>query len=116
MKKYLIIIFITLLFESVFAQNLTCKNIKNDDSIEIFYDQEKIQVQEKNFSDIFIFGNGMSGKFYIHKSIFLGIGKKLDEVWQIDLEFRDPKTAVISKSKYLKGQSKIISEDSYLCQ
>ena len=116
MKQYLLIICTFLiLINSASAKNLICNDNENNNIIKIFYDQNKIKALEKTFSDIFIFGNGMSGKFFSYKNL-LGNETKIDEVWTIDLEFREPKTAVISKFKYFEGESKKIGKSSYLCQ
>ena len=39
----------------------------------------------------------MSGEYYKYKSLFLGLGKTLDEKWEIDIELRNPKTVSLSK-------------------
>ena len=116
MKQYLFIIFISvILTNNVLARNLICKNNDNSTEIKIFYDQDKIKTLGKTFSDIFVFGNGMSGKFYSYKSLPSTNEKKVDEIWEIDLEFRTPKTAVLSKFKYFKDQPKKISKNYYIC-
>ena len=66
--------------------------------------------------DLIIFGNGISSEHIKYKSIFLGIGKKLDKKWQIDLEFRDPTTANISIFKYSEDKAELISETLYYCK
>ncbi len=77
---------------------------------------DKIEVEDKVFSEIFVFGNGMSGEYYKYKSLFLGFGKTLDEKWEIDIELRNPKTVSLSKFKYYADEPKKISDNSFLCR
>ena len=116
MKKIIIvIIFFLTNFSYVNAENLTCKNEKNNEIINISYDFEKIELDEKRFKDIFVFGNGMSAEYLEYKSLFLGFGKTLDEKWEIDIELRNPKSVVLTKFKYYANEPKKISENKYLC-
>ena len=116
MKKLIIvIIFFLTNFSYVNAENLTCKNEKNNEIINISYDFEKIELDEKKFKDIFVFGNGMSGEYYKYKSLFLGLGKTLDEKWEIDIELRNPKTVILSKYKYYAEEPKKVNETLYQC-
>ena len=116
MKKLIIvIIFFLTNFSYVNAENLTCKNEKNNEIINISYDFEKIELDEKRFKDIFVFGNGMSAEYLEYKSLFLGFGKTLDEKWEIDIELRNPKSVVLTKFKYYANEPKKISENKYLC-
>ncbi len=98
------------------AENLVCKDEKNNKTISVFYTFNKIEVEDKVFSDIFVFGNGMSGEYYKYKSLFLGIGKALDEKWEIDIELRNPKTVSLSKFKYFGDVPKKISSSTFLCR
>ena len=120
MKKILaIIILIFLIFsdyETVLANNLTCRGNKNNEVIDIFYNQNKIVALGKTFTKVLIFGNGVSAEYTKRKTLFWGIGKALDESWKINLEFSQPKSASIIKFKYENGEPKKLSESSYLCQ
>ena len=111
-----IVFFISLNYNFVIAENLTCQNKKNNQTIKLFYDYKNIKFKDKEFKDIFVFGNGISGKHYIYKSLFLGIGKTLDERWEIDIELRDPKTVVLSKYKYYENKSKKFIEIFFVCK
>ncbi len=120
MKKILVnaIFFLILLINYTYlsAESLVCKDEKNNETISVFYTFDKIKVEDKVFSDIFVFGNGMSGEYYKYKSLFLGIGKTLDEKWEIDIELRNPKTVSLSKFKYYADEPKKISDNSFLCR
>tara|TARA_Y100000992_G_C20874596_1_gene308929 strand:- start:40 stop:402 length:363 start_codon:yes stop_codon:yes gene_type:complete len=100
----------------VLAKDLICVNNTNNSTTKIFYNFDEIKFEDKIFEDIFVFGNGISGEYIKYKSIFLGIGKKLDKKWQIDLEFRDPTTANISIFKYSEDKAELISETLYYCE
>ena len=120
MKKiawFIIIIFF--LFKDntvVLAKDLICVNNTNNSTTKIYYNFDEIKFEDKIFKDIFVFGNGISGEYIKYKSIFLGIGKKLDKKWQIDLEFRDPTTVNISFFKYSEDKAELISETLYYCK
>jgi|TARA_Y100000994_G_scaffold200802_1_gene171310 hypothetical protein len=120
MKKILAVtIFFLILFINynyLSAENLVCKDEKNNKTISVFYTFDKIEVEDKVFSEIFVFGNGMSGEYYKYKSLFLGFGKTLDEKWEIDIELRNPKTVSLSKFKYYADEPKKISDNSFLCR
>ena len=117
MKKIIIvIIFFLTIFSYVNAENLTCKDEKNNEIINISYDFEKIELDEKKFKDIFVFGNGMSAEYLEYKSLFLGFGKTLDEKWEIDIELRNPKSVVLTKFKYYANEPKKISDNKYFCK
>ena len=120
MKKILIIIIFFLIvsinYNFLLAENLVCKDEKNNETIRVFYTFDKIEVDDRLFSDIFVFGNGMSGKYYKHKSLFLGLKKTLDEKWEIDIELSDPKKVFLSKFKYFDNELKKISDNSFLCR
>jgi len=119
MKKILMIVVLVFLifgyYSSVLANNLTCRDDKNNKVINIFYDQDKIKVGGKTFTNVLIFGNGISAEYSKWKSSFLGFGKVLDESWKINLEFSKPKSASIIKFKYENGEPKQLSESIYLC-
>ena len=119
MKKLLAIVVLVFLFfnnyNSVLAKNLSCRDANNK-AINIFYDQDKIETVGKTFTNVLIFGNGISAEYYNWKSLFLGFGKVLDESWKINLEFSKPKSASIIKFKYENGEPKQLSESLYLCQ
>ena len=116
MKKiFEVIILFSISYSFVNAENLTCKNEKYNEIINISYDYEKIELDEKKFEDIFVFGNGMSGEYYKYKSLFLGLGKTLDEKWEIDVELRNPKTVILSKYKYYAEEPKKVNETLYQC-
>ena len=119
MKKFLAIIVLGFLifgdYNSVLANNLTCRDDENNKVINIFYDQNKIEAAGKTFTNVLIFGNGISAEYSKWKSLFLGFGKVLDESWKINLEFSKPKSASIIKFKYKNGESKQFSENFYLC-
>ena len=108
-------VFITL-SSSVSAENLECKNVKNNEALNIFYDFEKIEIEGKKFTNIFVFGNGMSAEYLEYKSLFLGLGKTLDEKWEIDIELRNPKSVVLTKFKYYANEPKKISDNKYFCK
>ena len=120
MKNFFLIIILGLLILSdhypVLANNLTCKDDKNNKVINIFYDQNKVEALGKTFTNVLVFGNGISAEYSTWKSLFLGFGKVLDESWKINLEFSKPKSASIIKYKYENGEFKLLSESSYLCQ
>ena len=65
MKKILAVtLFFLILFINynyLSAENLVCKDEKNNKTISVFYTFDKIEVEDKVFSEIFVFGNGMSG-------------------------------------------------------
>mgnify|MGYP003389635157 CR=1 FL=1 len=119
MKKLLAIIVLGFLifgdYNSVLANNLTCRDDKNNKVINIFYDQDKIEAEGKTFTNVLIFGNGISAEYSRWKSLFLGFGKVLDESWKINLEFSKPKSASIIKLKHKNGKSEQLSESLYLC-
>ena len=117
MRKILIIsIFISVILNSlVLAENLECENEKTNETLNIFYDFEKIEIEGKKFTNIFVFGNGMSAEYLEYKSLFLGFGKTLDKKWEIDIELRNPKSVVLTKFKYYAYEPKKISENKYLC-
>jgi len=117
MKKILcILIFIFfLLNNNVLAEIMKCSDKTNNEII-IDFDYEKIEASGKIFTDIFVFGNGMSGEYFKYKSIFLGLGKKLDEKWEIDIELSNPKTVTLSKFKYYADELKKVSDNYYICQ
>ncbi len=102
-------------YNLVLANNLTCRDDKNNKVISIFYDQDKIEVEGKKFTNVLIFGNGISAEYSKWKSLFLGFGKVLEESWKINLEFSKPKSASIIKFKYNNGKSEQLSESLYLC-
>ena len=83
--------------------------------ITIFYDQDKVEALGKTFTNVLVFGNGISAEYSTWKSLFLGFGKVLDESWKINLEFSKPKSASIIKFKNKKGKSEQLSESLYLC-
>ena len=120
MKNFFLIVILGLLIisyhYSVLANNLTCKDDKNNKVITIFYDQNKVEALGKTFKNVLVFGNGISAEYSKWKSLFLGFGKVLDESWKINLEFSKPKSASIIKYKYENGEFKLLSESSYLCQ
>ena len=120
MKKILMIVVLVFLifgyYSSVLANNLTCRDDKNNKVINIFYDQDKIEAVGKTFKNVLIFGNGISAEYSKWKSLFLGFGKVLDESWKINLEFSKPKSASIIKFKYENGEPEQLSESLYLCQ
>ena len=119
MKKILMIVVLVFLifgyYSSVLANNLTCRDDKNNKVINIFYDQDKIEAEGKTFTNVLIFGNGISAEYSRWKSLFLGFGKVLDESWKINLEFSKPKSASIIKFKYENGEPEQLSESLYLC-
>ena len=119
MKDFLTIVIIGLLILSdhypVLANNLTCKDDKNNKVINIFYDQNKVEALGKTFTNVLVFGNGISAEYTTWKTLFLGFGKVLDESWKINLEFSKPKSASIIKFKNKKGKSEQLSESLYLC-
>ena len=119
MKNFLgIIIFGIVLFinlNSVLANNLTCRDDKNNKVVNIFYNQDKVEALNKTFTNVLIFGNGISAEYFKWKSLFLGFGKVLDESWKINLEFSIPKSASIIKFKYKNGKLEQLSESLYLC-
>ena len=102
-------------YNLVLANNLTCRDDKNNKVISIFYDQDKIEVDGEKFTNVLIFGNGISAEYSKWKSLFLGFGKVLEESWKINLEFSKPKSASIIKFKYNNGKSEQLSESLYLC-
>ena len=117
MKKilgiYILVFF--LLNNNVLAEIMKCSDKINNEII-IDFDYEKIEASGKIFTDIFVFGNGMSGEYFKYKSIFLGLGKKLDEKWEIDIELNNPKTVTLSKFKYYADELKKVSDNYYICQ
>ena len=113
---FISVFFIINLGSSVSAENLECKNEKNNEVLNIFYDFEKIEIEGKKFTNIFVFGNGMSAEYLQYKSLFLGLGKTLDEKWEIDIELRNPKTVVLSEFKYYANEPKKISDNKYFCK
>ena len=117
MKKILgILIFVFfLLNNNVLAEIMKCSDKTNNEII-IDFDYEKIEASGKIFTDIFVFGNGMSGEYFKYKSIFLGLSKKLDEKWEIDIELSNPKTVTLSKFKYYADELKKVSDNYYICQ
>ena len=119
MKNFLAIVILGLLILSdhypVLANNLTCKNSKNNRVITIIYDQDKVEALGKTFTNVLVFGNGISAEYSKWKSIFLGFGKVLDESWKINLEFSKPKSASIIKFKNKNGKPEKLSESLYLC-
>ena len=120
MKEFLAIVITGFLifgdYNSVLANNLICRDDKNNKVINIFYDQDKIEAVGKTFKNVLIFGNGISAEYSKWKSLFLGFGKVLDESWKINLEFSKPKSASIIKFKYENGEPEQLSESLYLCQ
>ena len=120
MKKLLAIIILSLSifdgYNSVLANDLTCSDNKNNEVIKIFYNQDRIETLGKTFTNILIFGNGVSAEYSKWKTSFLGFRKLLDESWKINLEFSKPISASIIKYKYENGEFKQLSESSYLCQ
>ena len=120
MKKLLAIIIFSLSifgsYNSVLANDLICSDDKNSEVINIFYNQDRIETLGKTFTNVLIFGNGVSAEYFKWKTSFLGFRKLLDESWKINLEFSKPKSASIIKYKYENGELKKISESSYLCQ
>ena len=120
MKNFLAIAILSLLILSdhypVLANNLTCKDDKNNKVITIFYDQDKVEALGKTFTNVLVFGNGIAAEYSTWKSSFLGFGKVLDESWKINLEFSKPKSVSIIKFKYEDGVSKQLSESFYLCK
>ena len=120
MKKFLFIIVIFFLifgnYNSVIANNLNCRDDKDKKIINIFYDQNKIEAIGKTFTNVLIFGNGISAEYSKWKSSFLGFEKILEERWKINLEFSEPKSVSIIKFKYDDGISKKLSESFYLCK
>ena len=120
MKKLLAIIILSLSifcgYNSVLANDLTCIDDKNSQVIKIFYNQDRIETLGKTFTNVLIFGNGVSAEYSKWKNSFLGFRKLLDESWKINLEFSKPKSASIIKYKYENGEFKLLSESSYLCQ
>ena len=120
MKKLLAIIILSLSnfcgYNSVLADDLTCIDDKNSQVIKIFYNQDRIETLGKTFTNVLIFGNGVSAEYSKWKNSFLGFRKLLDESWKINLEFSKPKSASIIKYKYENGEFKLLSESSYLCQ
>ena len=119
MKKLLAIIILSLSifggYNSVLANDLTCSDDKNSE-IKIFYNQDRIETLGKTFTNVLIFGNGVSAEYLKWKTSFLGFRKLLDESWKINLEFSKPKSASIIKYKYENDEFKLLSESSYLCQ
>ena len=119
MKDFLTIVILGLLIltynYSVLANNLTCKDDKNNKVITIFYDQNKVDALGKTFTNVLVFGNGISAEYSKLKSLFLGFGKVLDESWKINLEFSKPKSASIIKFKNKNGKPEKLSESLYLC-
>ena len=117
MKKILgiLILVFFLLNNNVLAEIMKCSDKTNNEII-IDFDYEKIEASGKIFTDIFVFGNGMSGEYFKYKSIFLGLGKKLDEKWEIDIELNNPKTVTLSKFKYYADELKKVSDNYYICQ
>ena len=117
MKKLLTIIILVLLWSQVInAASLTCRNSETNKTIKVFYDQDKIKADGKTFEDVFVFGNVVSGEYYIWEGNFLGLGKKIVKSWRIDIEFSSPKTAAITGFKYKNGEAKIISDNFYFCK
>ena len=120
MKDFLTIVILGLLilnnYYPVLANNITCKDDKNNKVITIFYDQDKVEALGKTFTNVLVFGNGISAEYSTWKSLFLGFGKILDETWKINLEFSKPKSASIIKFKNKNGKSEQLSESLYLCQ
>ena len=120
MKDFLTIVILGLLilnnYYPVLANNMTCKDDKNNKVITIFYDQNKVEALGKTFTNVLVFGNGISAEYSTWKSLFLGFGKVLDESWKINLEFSKPKSASIIKFKNKNGKSEQLSESLYLCQ
>ena len=119
MKNFFLTVILSLLIlsyhHSVLANNLTCKDDKNNKVITIFYDQNKVQALGKTFTNVLVFGNGISAEYSTWKSLFLGFGKVLDESWKINLEFSKPKSASIIKFKNKNGKFEKLSESLYLC-
>ena len=119
MKNFFLIVILGLLIlsyhHSALANNLTCKDDKNNKFITIFYDQNKVEALGKTFTNVLVFGNGISAEYSTWKSLFLGFGKVLAESWKITLEFSKPKSASIIKFKNKNGKSEKLSESSYLC-
>ena len=120
MKKLLAIIILSLSifgsYNSVLANDLTCSDNKNNEVIKIFYNQDRIETLGKTFTNVLIFGNGVSAEYSKWKNSFLGFRKLLDESWKINLEFSKPKSASIIKYKYENGELKKLSESSYSCE
>ena len=79
MKNFLAVVILGLLILSdhypVLANNLTCKDDKNNKVITIFYDQDKVEALGKTFTNVLVFGNGISAEYSTWKSLFLGFGK-----------------------------------------
>ena len=120
MKNLLAIIILSISifdgYNTVLANDLTCIDDKNSKVINIFYNQDRIETLGKTFTNVLIFGNGVSAEYSKWKNSFLGFRKLLDESWKINLEFSKPKSASIIKFKYENGEFKQLSESSYLCQ
>ena len=102
-------------YNSALANNLICKNDKNNNVINIFYDENKIEAEGKIFTKVLIFGNGISAEYSKWKSSFWG-RKVLDESWKINLEFSKPKSASIIRFKYQNGEPEQLSESFYICK
>ena len=100
---------------SVLANNLICRDDKNNKVINIFYDQDKVEAVGKTFTNVLIFGNGISAEYFKRKSIFLGFGEEIDESWKINLEFSKPKSASIIKFKYKNGKLERFGESLFSC-
>ena len=95
MKNFFLKVILGLLIlNQVLANNLTCKDDKNNKVITIFYDQNKVEALGKTFTNVLVFGNGISAEYSTWKSLFLGFGKVLEESWKINLEFSKPKSAL----------------------
>ena len=117
MKKLLTIIILVFLWSQVInAASLTCRSSETNKTIKVFYDQDKIKAVGKTFEDVFVFGTGISGEYYIWESNFLGLGKKIVESWRIVIEFESPKTAIITGFKYKNDKAIIISDTFYYCK
>ena len=120
MKNLLAIIILSISifggYNTVSASDLTCSDDKNSEVINIFYNQDRIETLGKTFTNVLIFGNGVSAEYFKWKNSFLGLRKLLDESWKINLEFSNQKSASIIKYKYENGEFKLLNESSYLCQ
>ena len=118
MKKILgiLILVFFLLNNNVLAEVMKCRDKINNEIMIIDFDYEKIEASGKIFTDIFVFGNGLSGEYLKYRNIFFGLGKKLDEKWEIDIELSNPKTVTLSKFKYYADELKKVSDNYYICQ
>ena len=84
MKNFLTIVILGLLilnnYYPVLANNITCKDNKNNKVITIFYDQDKVGALGKTFTNVLVFGNGISAEYSTWNSLFLGFGKEAEKI------------------------------------